>query len=134
MAELWYLKKFSCLMQGHEELTSANFRFYNFIVTHHDAWTAAFSIRRNTVLIMIVIHTRLIREDLGYSTAPVVVVDAVWQYSHHVLAGLRTHEGPILTVANFAGDWPGLVSTRSTPPTSPRRWPGSTATTRFPSP
>ena len=33
MAELWYLKKFSCLMQGHEELTSANFRFYNFIVT-----------------------------------------------------------------------------------------------------
>ena len=69
MAELWYLKKFSCLMQGHEELTSANFRFYNFIVTHHDAWTAAFSIRRNTVLIMIVIHTRLIREELGYSTS-----------------------------------------------------------------
>ncbi|MGF3053169.1 hypothetical protein ACQUSY_04270 [Microbacterium sp. YY-03] len=33
----------------------------------------------------------------------------MWQYSHHVLAGLRTHEGPILTVANFAGDWPGLV-------------------------
>ena len=26
-----------------------------------------------------------------------------------MLAGLRTHEGPILTVANFAGDWPGLV-------------------------
>ena len=26
-----------------------------------------------------------------------------------MLAGLRTHRGPILTVANFAGDWPGLV-------------------------
>ena len=41
--------------------------------------------------------------------APLVVAEAVWQYSHHVLAGLRTHEGPILTVANFAGKWPGLV-------------------------
>jgi len=40
---------------------------------------------------------------------PLVVAEAVWQYSHHVLAGLRTHRGPILTVANFAGDWPGLV-------------------------
>jgi len=42
-------------------------------------------------------------------TAPLVVVEAVWQYSHHVLAGLRTHRGPILVVANFAGDYPGLV-------------------------
>ncbi len=42
-------------------------------------------------------------------TAPLVVAEAVWQYSHHVLAGLRTHQGPILTVANFAGEWPGLV-------------------------
>ena len=41
--------------------------------------------------------------------APLVVVDAVWQYSHHVLAGLRTHRGPILLVANWAGDYPGLV-------------------------
>lgn len=41
--------------------------------------------------------------------APLVVVEAVWQYSHHVLAGLRTHQGPILIVANFAGDFPGLV-------------------------
>lgn len=41
--------------------------------------------------------------------APLIVAEAVWQYSHHVLAGLRTHAGPILTVANFAGDWPGLV-------------------------
>jgi len=41
--------------------------------------------------------------------APLIVAEAVWQYSHHVLPGLRTHLGPILTVANFAGDWPGLV-------------------------
>ena len=42
-------------------------------------------------------------------TAPVVVVEAVWQYSHHVLSGLYTHRGPILTVANWSGQWPGLV-------------------------
>ncbi|MFU8888619.1 MAG: fucose isomerase [Trueperaceae bacterium] len=41
--------------------------------------------------------------------APVVVAEAVWQYSHHVLAGLRRHRGPILTVANWSGTWPGLV-------------------------
>ena len=41
--------------------------------------------------------------------APVVVAEAVWQYSHHVLAGLRRHRGPVLTVANWSGQWPGLV-------------------------
>ncbi len=41
--------------------------------------------------------------------APVVVAEAVWQYSHHVLPGLLTHKGPILTVANWSGEWPGLV-------------------------
>ncbi len=41
--------------------------------------------------------------------APVIVAEAVWQYSHHVLAGLRDHQGPILTVANWSGEWPGLV-------------------------
>lgn len=41
--------------------------------------------------------------------APVIVAEAVWQYSHHVLAGLVSHRGPILTVANWAGEWPGLV-------------------------
>ena len=40
---------------------------------------------------------------------PVVVAEAVWQYSHHVLAGLRDHRAPILTVANWSGEWPGLV-------------------------
>ena len=43
------------------------------------------------------------------SEAPVIVAEAVWQYSHHVLAGLTTHSGPILTVANWSGQWPGLV-------------------------
>ncbi|MEY4485160.1 MAG: hypothetical protein RL693_2612 [Verrucomicrobiota bacterium] len=41
--------------------------------------------------------------------APLIVAEAVWQYSHHVLAGLLTHRGPILTVANWSGTWPGLV-------------------------
>ncbi len=41
--------------------------------------------------------------------APLVVVEAVWQYSHHVFSGLLTHRGPILTVANWSGEWPGLV-------------------------
>ncbi len=42
-------------------------------------------------------------------TAPVIVAEAVWQYSHHVLPGLMHHKGPILTVANWSGQWPGLV-------------------------
>jgi hypothetical protein len=41
--------------------------------------------------------------------APLVVVEAVWQYSHHILHGLTTHRGPILTIANWSGEWPGLV-------------------------
>ncbi|HEX4170783.1 MAG TPA: fucose isomerase, partial [Bryobacteraceae bacterium] len=42
-------------------------------------------------------------------SAPLVVVEAVWQYSHHILPGLTTHKGPILTIANWSGQWPGLV-------------------------
>src|SRR5690606_32786847 len=41
--------------------------------------------------------------------APLIVAEAVWQYTHHVLAGLLSHRGPILTVANWSGQWPGLV-------------------------
>ncbi len=40
---------------------------------------------------------------------PLIVAEAVWQYSHHVLPGLISHQGPILTVANWSGTWPGLV-------------------------
>lgn len=40
---------------------------------------------------------------------PLMVACAAWQYSHHVLPGLITHKGPILTVANWSGQWPGLV-------------------------
>jgi len=41
--------------------------------------------------------------------APLIVAEAVWQYSHHVLHGLISHRGPILTIANWSGTWPGLV-------------------------
>ena len=43
------------------------------------------------------------------SDAPLIVAEAVWQYSHHLLPGLLTHKGPILTLANWSGTWPGLV-------------------------
>jgi hypothetical protein len=41
--------------------------------------------------------------------APLIVAEAVWQYSHHVLHGLLHRTGPTLTVANWSGRWPGLV-------------------------
>ena len=41
--------------------------------------------------------------------APLIVAEAVWQYSHHILHGLSSHRGPILTLANWSGTWPGLV-------------------------
>ena len=41
--------------------------------------------------------------------APLIVAESVWQYSHHLLAGLRDHQGAILTLANWSGQWPGLV-------------------------
>src|ERR687892_2513350 len=41
--------------------------------------------------------------------SPLIVAVAVWQYSYHLLAGLRDHGGPILTIANWNGQWPGLV-------------------------
>jgi hypothetical protein len=41
--------------------------------------------------------------------AKLIVAEAVWQYSHHILHGLISHRGPILTVANWSGTWPGLV-------------------------
>lgn len=41
--------------------------------------------------------------------APLIVAESVWQYSHHILHGLISHQGPILTVANWSGTWPGLV-------------------------
>ncbi len=41
--------------------------------------------------------------------APLIVAESVWQYSGNILAGLRSHRGPILTLANWSGQWPGLV-------------------------
>ncbi len=43
------------------------------------------------------------------SDAKLIFATAAWQYSHHVLPGMRSHRGPILTVANWSGQWPGLV-------------------------
>jgi hypothetical protein len=42
-------------------------------------------------------------------SGPLIVAESVWQYSQHVLPGLFTHRGPILTAANWSGTWPGLV-------------------------
>jgi len=42
-------------------------------------------------------------------TAPLIVAECVWQYSHHLLHCLISHRGPILNVANWSGTWPGLV-------------------------
>ena len=33
--------------------------------------------------------------------APIIVAEAVWQYSHHVLHGLINHEGPICTIQGY---------------------------------
>ena len=33
---------------------------------------------------------------------PVIIAEAVWEYSHHILSGLKTQRGPILTAANWS--------------------------------
>lgn len=41
--------------------------------------------------------------------APLVFATAAWQYTHHVLPGLRSHKGPISDGRKLVGQWPGLV-------------------------
>lgn len=41
--------------------------------------------------------------------APIVIADAVWQYSNHIAYPLWEWAGPILIASNFDGTWPGLV-------------------------
>ena len=41
--------------------------------------------------------------------APIVVAEAVWQYSNHIAYPLWEWKGPILVASNFDGTWPGLV-------------------------
>ena len=41
--------------------------------------------------------------------APLIVAESCWQYTSNVLPGLSKHRGPILTLANWSGQWPGLV-------------------------
>jgi hypothetical protein len=58
------------------------------------------------------IHSQRMGMDVFMNIQPdakLVVAEAVWQYTHHVLPGLRSHRGPILTVANWSGEWSGLV-------------------------
>ena len=44
---------------------------------------------------------------------PIIVAEAVWQYSYHVLPGLLSHRAPILTIANWSGEWPGAAFAKS---------------------
>ncbi|MGZ4708969.1 MAG: fucose isomerase, partial [Acidimicrobiales bacterium] len=53
-------------------------------------------------------HGREVFADID-PDAPIVVAEAVWQYSQQVLIGLLRHRGPILVLANWSGEWPGLV-------------------------
>ena len=58
------------------------------------------------------IHSQRMGMDVFQSIpeeSRVIVAEAVWQYSYHVLAGLENQRGPILTIANWSGQWPGLV-------------------------
>ncbi|MEA3327224.1 MAG: fucose isomerase, partial [Chloroflexota bacterium] len=58
------------------------------------------------------IHNQRMGIDIFREIDPdtrLVVAISAWQYSHHILAGLRDHRGPILTIANWSGRWPGLV-------------------------
>ena len=45
--------------------------------------------------------------------AKVILAEAVWQYSHHVVPDLveqiRENGAQLLTIANYSGTWPGLV-------------------------
>jgi len=40
---------------------------------------------------------------------PLVVAEAIWQYTSHVLPGLTKHRGKILTLSNWSGQGGGLV-------------------------
>src|SRR3990172_3252445 len=80
VADAWYK-----IVRAHQERPGAG---HGFIASQHEGMT--------------------VFRDIP-PTALLMVAEAVWQYSHHVLAGLTTHRGPILTVANWSGTWPGLV-------------------------
>jgi len=41
--------------------------------------------------------------------APLIIAEAVWQYSNHIAYPLWEWKGPILIASNFDGTWPGLV-------------------------
>jgi hypothetical protein len=41
--------------------------------------------------------------------AKLSVAESTWQSSYNIMARLFSHQGPILTVANWSGTWPGLA-------------------------
>jgi len=53
-------------------------------------------------------HGRAVFADVD-PDRPLIVAFAAWQYSQHILPGLIRHRGPILTLGNWSGTWPGLV-------------------------
>ncbi len=87
-----------------EEKLTAAFARKGFKLLRAHAYSEAekhgfISSQRQGMEVFLNIHTR----------ARLVFATAAWQYSHHVLPGLRSHKGPILTAANWSGQWPGLV-------------------------
>jgi len=42
-------------------------------------------------------------------SSPIIVAVGIWQFSQNILSGLRNHKGPILTIGNWSGRFPGLV-------------------------
>jgi len=41
--------------------------------------------------------------------SPIIIAVGIWQFSQNILSGLRNHKGPILTIGNWSGRFPGLV-------------------------
>ncbi len=41
--------------------------------------------------------------------SPIIIAAGIWQFSQNILSGLRNHKGPILTIGNWSGRFPGLV-------------------------
>jgi hypothetical protein len=54
-------------------------------------------------------HGFISSQRMGMDVFMGIHPEAVWQYSHNVFSGLQNHRGPILTIANWSGQWPGLV-------------------------
>ena len=101
------------------------------LLANQECWPTQYEMEKNLIHFLISLGWRVIRaheydeqkkhgfidsQKMGIEVfrnipkqVPLIVAESVWQYTHHVLAGLSTHEGAILTLANWSGKWPGLV-------------------------